>query len=84
MPKGLPLDRTHDHTIHLQPISVPPNIRPYRHPYAQKSEIERLVAEMLEASIIQPSQSPYSSLVVMVPKKYHVWRTCVRIIESST
>ena len=76
IPKGLPPARDHDHTIHLHPGSVPPNIRPYRYPYAQKSEIERLVAEMLEAGIIQPSQSAYSAPVVMVPKKDHTWRMC--------
>ena len=30
IPKGLPPARDHDHTIHLHPGSVPPNIRPYR------------------------------------------------------
>jgi hypothetical protein len=34
MPKGIPLARDHDHAIHLQLGSVPPNIRPYRYPYA--------------------------------------------------
>ena len=61
--------RDHDHAIHLVPGSVPPNIRPYRYLYAQKSEIERMVAEMLEAGIIQSSQSSFSSLVVLVHKK---------------
>jgi len=36
-PKGLPPIRDHDHAIHLIPGSVPPNIKPYRYPYAQKS-----------------------------------------------
>jgi hypothetical protein len=66
MPKGLPPTQDHDHAIHLQPGSVPPNIRPYRYPYAQKSEIEHMVQEMLEVGIIQPSQSDFSSPVVMV------------------
>jgi len=44
-PKGLPPIRDHDHAIHLIPGSVPPNVRPYRYPYAQKSEIECMVAE---------------------------------------
>eukprot|EP00253_Pinus_taeda_P011892 PITA_11892 len=39
-PKGLPLIHDHNHAIHLIPGSVPPNIRLYRYPYAQKSEIE--------------------------------------------
>ena len=41
-PKGLTPTRDHDHAINLIPGSVPPNIRPYRYPYAQKSEIERM------------------------------------------
>ena len=65
-PKGLLPIRDHDHSIHLIPGSVPPNIKPYKNPYAQKSEIERMVAEMLEAGIIQPSQSSFSAPVVLV------------------
>src|ERR1700734_3972209 len=76
-PKGLPPMRDHDHAIHLIPGSVPPNIKPYIYPYAQKSEIERMVAEMLEAGIIQPSQSSFSTLVVLVHKKEGSWRMCL-------
>jgi hypothetical protein len=83
IPKGLPPTRNHDHEIHLIPGSVPPNIRPYRYPYAQKSEIECMVEEMLEAGIIRPSQSSYSAPVVMVFKK-DSHGVCVQIIESST
>ena len=54
-PKGLPPIRDHDHAIHLILGSFPPNIKPYRYPYVQKSEIERMIVEMLEAGIIQPS-----------------------------
>ena len=43
-PKGLPPICDHDHAIHLIPGSVPPNIRPYRYLYVQKSEIERMIA----------------------------------------
>jgi hypothetical protein len=76
IPKGLPRTRNHDHDIHLIPGSVPPKIRPYRYPYAQKSEIERMVEEMLEDGIIRPSQSYYSTPVVMVFKKYGSWHMC--------
>ena len=44
-PNGLPPIRDHDHAIPLIPGSVPPNIKPYRYPYAQNSEIERMVAQ---------------------------------------
>jgi len=38
-PNGLSPIRDHDHAIHLIPGSVPPNIRPYRYPYAQKVKL---------------------------------------------
>ena len=75
-PKGILHIRDHGHDIHLIPGSVPPNIRPYRYPYAQKSEIERMVAEMLEAGIIQPSQSSFSALVVLLHNKDKSWCMC--------
>lgn len=43
IPKGPPPPWDHDHAIHLIRGSVPPNIRPYRYPYGQKYEIERMV-----------------------------------------
>jgi hypothetical protein len=84
IPKGLPPTRNHDHEIHLIPGSVPPNIRPYRYPYNQKSEIERMVEEMLEDGIIRPSQSSYSAPVVMVFKKDSSWRMCPDYRELNT
>jgi hypothetical protein len=74
IPKGLSPTRNHDHAIHLIPGSVHPNIRPYRYPYAQKSEIEHMVEEMLEDGIIRPSQSSYIAPLVMVLKKGGSWR----------
>ena len=65
-PKGLPPIHDHDDTIYLTPGSVPPNIMPYRYLYAKKSEIECMVVEMLEGGIIQPSQSYFSYLLVLV------------------
>eukprot|EP00253_Pinus_taeda_P022009 PITA_22009 len=63
--------------------SVPPNIRPYRYPYVQKSEIECMVAKMLKASIIQPSQSSFSARVVLVHKKDGSWRICLDYREPN-
>ena len=76
-PKGLPPIHDHDHAIHLISRSVPPNIRPYGYPYVQKSEIERMIAEMLEVDIIQPSQSSFSAPVVLVHKKDGSWCMCL-------
>jgi hypothetical protein len=76
-PQGLPPSRgVHDHSIPLVPGSLPPNIRPYRHPFAQNNEIEKMVQELLIVGIIRPSTSPYSSPVVMVLKKEGSWRMC--------
>ena len=76
-PKGLPHICDHDHVIHLIPTIIPPNIRPYRYPYVQKSEIECMILEMLEVDIIQLSQSSFSTLVLFVHKKDGSWRMCL-------
>ena len=76
-PKALPPVRDHDHAIHLIPRSVPPKIRPYRYPYVQKSEIERMIAEMLEVGIIQPTQIYLFSLVVLLHNKDGSWCMCL-------
>jgi hypothetical protein len=76
-PQGLPPSYgVHDHSIPLVPGSLPPNIHPYRHPFSQKNEIEKMVQELLNAGIIRPSMSPYSSPIVMVLKKEGSWRMC--------
>ena len=68
--KGLPPSRgEHDHFISFLLGSQPPNIHLYKYPFAQKTKIETIVQEILEPSIIHPSTSPYSSLVVIVLKK---------------
>jgi hypothetical protein len=44
-----------DHSIPLISSNLPPNVRPYCHPFAQKNEIEKIVHELLEAGVIHPS-----------------------------
>ena len=51
-PTTLPPERDTDHQIHLKPDTEPINVRPYRYPYFQKSEMEKLVHEMLQQGII--------------------------------
>eukprot|EP00253_Pinus_taeda_P035116 PITA_35116 len=71
-----PSRREHDHSITLVPGTQPPNVHPYRYLFTQKNEIEKIIKELLEAGVIRPSISPYSSLVVTVLKKYGEWWTC--------
>jgi len=51
-------------------------VHPYRYPFAQKNEIEKIIKELLQASVIRLSISHYSSHVVMVLKKDEEWRMC--------
>ncbi|XP_019266920.1 PREDICTED: uncharacterized protein LOC109244312 [Nicotiana attenuata] len=77
-PKGLPPSRgPFDHKIPLQAGCNPVNLRPYRYSSSQKDIIERLVQDMLDQGIVQPSSSPYASPVVLVGKKDGSWRLCV-------
>ena len=64
------------HTIDTgpaQPIRVPPR----RVPFHKRQEMRRQVDEMLEAQIIEPSESPWSSPVVLVAKPDGTQRFCV-------
>jgi hypothetical protein len=66
----------HDHSIPLVPGSLPLNIHPYRQAFSQKNEIEKMVQKLLNAGVIRPSTSPYSSFVVMLLNKEGSWRMC--------
>lgn len=68
-PQGLPPVRQWDHKILIKDGVDPMNVRPYRYPYVMKAEIESQVAEMLDTGIIRPSNSPYSSPIILVKKK---------------
>ena len=64
------------HTIDTgsaQPIQVPPR----RVPFHKRQEMRRQVDEMLEAQIIEPSESLWSSPVVLIAKPDSTQRFCV-------
>ncbi|KAL6220009.1 hypothetical protein ACLB2K_007767 [Fragaria x ananassa] len=47
------------------------------YPYSQKSEIEKIISDLLAEGIIRPSISPFSSPVLLVKKKDGSWRLFV-------
>lgn len=76
-PEGLPPRRSYDHTIPLMPGARPVTIRPYRVAPHLKTEIETQVSELLQSGMIRPSNSAFSSPVILVKKKDHTWRMVV-------
>jgi hypothetical protein len=76
-PKQLPPSRVYDHAVALQPGAVPVNCRPYKYSPQHKTEIERQVKELLQASLIEHSTSPFASPVLLVQNKDGSWYFCV-------
>ncbi|XP_061357491.1 uncharacterized protein LOC133301814 [Gastrolobium bilobum] len=77
IPKELPPFRDTVHAIHLEPGCKPVNVRPYRYGHHQKEEIEQQVSDLLASGFIKPSNSPYSSPILLVRKQDQSWRMCV-------
>lgn len=84
-PNSLPLRRNHDHFIPLKSDAIPVSISLIGINFFQKNEIEKRVAYMMSNGIIQPSHSPFFSLVLLV-KKDNSWRFCIdyRALNSMT
>ncbi|WKA08858.1 hypothetical protein VitviT2T_026543 [Vitis vinifera] len=85
-PTSLPPTREIDHKIPLKDGTEAINVRPYRYAYFQKTEIENQVQDMLNAGLIQPSTSHFSSPVLLVKKKDGTWRFCTdyRALNAAT
>lgn len=76
-PKQLPLHISFDNNIKLKEGAQPVNTRPYRYPFAQKNEIEKMIKEMLDSGIIQHSTRSFASPVLLVKKKDRSRRFCI-------
>ncbi len=61
-------------------IKTPPGVivkqRPYRIPEARRQAIEEEIQQMLKLGVIEPSHSPWSSPIVLVPKPDGTLRFC--------
>ena len=68
-PSDLPPQRAVDHGIPLIDSAKFINQRPYRFPHHQKNAMEDLIKQLLQANMIRPSVSLYSSPVILVKKK---------------
>ena len=60
----------------------PRRLHPRRLPTAAKQEVAGQIQNMQEAGVIQPSNSPWASPIVLVCKKDGTYRFCV-VIGSS-
>ena len=68
--------RGHEHQITLMEGSQPICQRPYRYPFYQKNEIEKIVRKLLFVGSIKNSTSPFASPVLLVRKVDGSWRMC--------
>ena len=79
-PIGLPPIRGHEHQIQPKEGAQAIYQRPYRYPFYQKIEIEKIVKELLFIGSIRHSCSPFGSPVLIVKKVDGSWRMCIDYI----
>ena len=57
------------HSITVEPGTKPMNTRPYSLPETQKMEANKQVKKLLQEGIIEESNSPWNSPILLVPNK---------------
>jgi hypothetical protein len=57
------------HSRNVIPGTNPVNTRPYRLPEAQKTEIEKPIDKLVKEGVVEESNSPWNSPLLVVPKK---------------
>lgn len=70
--------------IDLKPDSAPVFRRPYRIPFKHAEEVTKEITRMLEEAVIKESKSPWSSPLLVVPKKGGLIRLVIdyRLLNS--
>ena len=58
-------------------FSQPIKQRPYKNPLTLQANIDKQINDMLDAGIVSPSSSPWSSPMVIVPKRDGTHRICI-------
>lgn len=76
-PTKLSSHQPQDYAMPLLPNQPPVSVHSYRYLHYQKSKIEKLVKEFLDSRLIRPSNSPFSSPVLLVKKADGTWHFCV-------
>ncbi|OUM62251.1 hypothetical protein PIROE2DRAFT_44495, partial [Piromyces sp. E2] len=56
---------------------MPIKQKPYRLSKSQTEALKTQLTKLINNKLIEPSNSPWSSPVVLVPKKNKDWRMCV-------
>lgn len=81
---ALPTDKMTQNNFYKQKLRLTDNIptycRNYRMPQTHKIEINTQIDNLLKNNLIEPSQSPYNSPIILVPKKSEgdrKWRMCI-------
>jgi hypothetical protein len=67
--KRLSASKHHDHDIPLKEETQLVNLRPYRYFGLQKYVVEKMVNEMMELRVIQPSNNLFAYPIVLVKKR---------------
>lgn len=65
----LTVTNVYKHTIQLEDNVTPAYVKPYRLPFAQKTEVQKQINQMLKNKIIEPTNSAWSAPLLVVPKK---------------
>ncbi len=76
--RGTAAGRTDRATMRIETGPAQPSVSPlYRLAHARKPIVQEEIKEMLHNGIIQPSHSPWTTPMVLVPKKNGTLRICI-------